>query len=363
VKITFVLPGANLSGGVRVVAIYADKLSQRGHRVTVVYPAPRDVPVGRKLKSWVRGRGWPATPDDGPSHLDQRRIERVVARPWRPIGDGDVPDADVVVATWWETAEWVARLSPAKGAKAYFLQHYETFAPQPAERVKATWKLPLHKIVIARWLETIARDDFGDSDVSLVPNAVDLDQFHAPPRGKQSTPTVGTMLSHTWVKGTDVAFAGFVRACATIPSLRLMVFGDQPPNQTLSLPPNAAYTLRPPQDRIRDLYASCDAWVMGSRSEGFGLPLLEAMACRTPIISTPTGAGPELADAGAGFLVRQEDPDDLAAAIVRIVRMPDDQWRALSARAHAIATAYTWDQAAKTFLAALERAITSSARR
>jgi len=36
-KITFVVPTLNLSGGLRVIAIYADKLKQRGHEVTVVY--------------------------------------------------------------------------------------------------------------------------------------------------------------------------------------------------------------------------------------------------------------------------------------------------------------------------------------
>ena len=43
----------------------------------------------------------------------------------------------VVIATWWETAEWVAGLSPRKGAKAYFLQHHEVHPGQPVDRVRA----------------------------------------------------------------------------------------------------------------------------------------------------------------------------------------------------------------------------------
>lgn len=355
-KITFILPDANLSGGVRVVAIYAEKLKQRGHQVVVAYAVPRDVSPKQKVKALLKGRGWPRPPTVGPSHLDGRDIEQIIVKPWEPIADRHLPDADVVVATWWETAEWVARLSPSKGAKAYFLQHYEVYDTQPLERVKATWALPLHKIVIAGWLDTIAREQHGDNQASMVPNAVDLEQFNAPPRGKQAVPTVGLMFSHTRVKGTDVALAGVARARQLLPALKLVAFGDQPPNEKLPLPPGTDYTLRPAQDRIRDIYASCDFWLMGSRSEGFGLPLLEAMACRAPIISTPTGAAPELVQAGGGFLVRHEDPEDLGQTIVRGCNLPAADWQALSARAHGIASSYTWDQATDKFQAALELA-------
>ena len=69
--------------------------------------------------------------------------------------DADLPDADIVIATWWETAEWVNALSPAKGRKVYFIQHHEVFSYLPVERSRATYRLPLHKIVISRWLKDL----------------------------------------------------------------------------------------------------------------------------------------------------------------------------------------------------------------
>jgi glycosyltransferase involved in cell wall biosynthesis len=104
------------------------------------------------------------------------------------------------------------------------------------------------------------------------------------------------------------------------------------------------------------VYARCDAWLFASRSEGFGLPLLEAMACRTPTIATPTGAAPELAEAGGGVLVPFEDPRAMAAEIVRMVTLPDADWRRASDAAHAAATRYTWADAAVLFEAALSPA-------
>jgi hypothetical protein len=61
------------------------------------------------------------------------------------------PSADVVVATAVQTAEAVARWPAAAGRKFYFVQGYETWE-LPAERVHASWHLPLRKFAVSRWL-------------------------------------------------------------------------------------------------------------------------------------------------------------------------------------------------------------------
>ena len=360
-RITFVLPLADLSGGIRVVAIYAERLRRRGHDVRVVSSAPGELPLHRKARSLLAGRGWPRG-RRGPSHLDgldvpHRRLER-----WRPVTDADVPDADAVIATWWETAEWVARLSPAKGAKIHFIQHYEVFQAAVRPRVEATWRLPLHKIAVAQWLVDLARDRYGDETAVLVPNGVDLRQFHAPRRGKQPVPTVGLMYSTVRFKGCDISLEAVRRARTEIPNLRLIAFGAEEPDPLVPLPADAEFVRSPPQEQLRELYARCDAWLFGSRSEGFGLPILEALACRTPVLGTPTGAAPELLADGAGVLVPGEDPAALAAAIVDVCRLPDDEWQQLSSTAYARARQHSWDDSVIAFEAAVERAIARNRR-
>jgi glycosyltransferase involved in cell wall biosynthesis len=108
---------------------------------------------------------------------------------------------------------------------------------------------------------------------------------------------------------------------------------------------------------IKEIYAQCDAWLFGSRTEGFGLPILEAMACRTPVIGTPTGAAPDLLAPGGGILVKPEDPQDMARAIEQICRMPDEEWRIRSRLAYTKAISYTWDDATDLFEVALNQAI------
>jgi glycosyltransferase involved in cell wall biosynthesis len=356
-KVTFVMASLDLSGGNRVIAIYADRLRRRGHDVTIVSRPRPPVTLKEQLRCWFRGYPIPKNIHYGPSHLDKiDGIEHVRIDRFRPIVVDDVPDADVVIATWWETAEWVASYPPSKGAKAYFIQHYETHYPQPVERVEATWRSPLHKIIIAQWLANIARDRYGDTDISMVPNAVDSGQFNAPPRGKQSTPTIGVMYSVSSFKGCDISLKAVEFARQRVPELKLLSFGNREQFPTMPLPPGTDYTLLPAQDRIKEIYARCDAWLVGSRSEGFGLPILEAMACRTPVIATPTGAAPELLKPGGGVLVPMEDPAAMAAEIERIVRLTDREWRRMSDIAHETATKYTWDDAAGLFEAALGRA-------
>jgi glycosyltransferase involved in cell wall biosynthesis len=113
------------------------------------------------------------------------------------------------------------------------------------------------------------------------------------------------------------------------------------------LPTGTEYFQQPPQTAIKDIYAQCDAWLFASRLEGFGLPIIEAMACRTPVIGTPAGAAPELLVDGGGILVKPEDPEDMAKAIEEICMMSESEWRAMSDAAYATATGYTWDDAAE----------------
>jgi glycosyltransferase involved in cell wall biosynthesis len=361
-RITIVLPESNMSGGIRVAGIYAERLCQRGHKVVVVYPNRRQPTLASKVRSWLAGKGWQRLSPPGPSYLDQGAFEQRVLSRWRSVIDSDLPDADVVIATWWETAEWVAELSPRKGTKVILIQGYELNGSATDGRLKATWTLPMHKIVVSSWLADIAREEFGDGCVSLVPNAVDLKQFNAPPRGKHSFPTVGLVYSGGGIKGCDVSLSAYAQAVQTLPDLRLVVFGHRLPLASLSLPEGASFALRPPPDHLKTLYASCDAWLFGSRREGFGLPILEAMACRTPVIATPAGAAPDLLKSGGGLLVRSDDPADMSRAILQICRLPDPEWRAMSARAYAIASSYTWEDATDRFLAALDLA-TERARR
>jgi len=354
-RITFVIPPPDLTGGQRVVSIYAERLRRRGHDVTVVALAPEAPSLRDFARALVKKRQWLSRPKLGPSHFDGLQVPVRQLTHAGPVTDRDVPDGDVVVATWWETAQWVFTLSGDKGAKVHFMQDYEIWGGNvPA--VDATCRLPLPKIVIAGWVRDLLRDQFDRGILALIPNSVDAEKFHAPPRGKQPVPTVGVTYSTFLNKGCDLSLKAFSLAKAQLPELKLVAFGNQKLSPELPLPADTVYRFQAPDHELKSIYASCDAWLFGTRKEGFGLPILEAMACRTPVIGTPAGAAPELLAKGGGMLVPHENPAALAEAIVNIARMPEPEWRAISDQALATATGYTWDEATTRFEAALVQA-------
>ncbi|HUO07672.1 MAG TPA: glycosyltransferase family 4 protein [Phycisphaerae bacterium] len=359
-RITFLLPPESLSGGMRVVATYARLLAGRGHEVIAVQPRHARRSIRETWRSLKREGHWPADPDRGPSHFDGiivrpgagtfRRIKLAYAG---AIRAEDVPEGDVVIATWWETAEWLAEFAASKGAKVYFIQHHEVHMwGQPAKRVNATWRLPMKKIVIAPWLAELARQ-FGDEDVAIVPNALDAGLFFAAERGKQAVPTVGFLYSRVGFKGSDLAIEAIKMARREVPGLRVVCFGEEEPLPEVPLPEGAEFYLKPRQEEIREIYAACDAWLFASRVEGFGLPILEAMACRTPVIGTGAGAAPELIGRGGGRLVGMGGAREMAEALVEVLRMPEGEWREMSRVAHETATGYSWEEAVEKFEAAL----------
>ena len=359
-RITFILPYAGLLGGLRVVAIYAERLKARGHEVNIVsVPGPRKS-LKQKVRSFIKGRGWPSDNGVGPTYFDGLDIRHDILDRHRAVTDGDVPDADVVVATWWETASWVAALGASKGAKVYFVQDYGANPGQPMERVAETWKLPLHKLSISKWLMSLIEEHCGDRDVTYVPNSVDLKLFSAPPRGKQPTPTIGLMYSTRPQKGLDLMLAALQMVRRRVPGLHVVAYGPSAPTRAFPLPDDATFYHRPADDTLASIYASCDAWLFGSRLEGYGLPITEAMACRTPVIATPAGAAPELLEPGGGVLLNDYEPGAMAAAIERIAALSDEQWRHMSDAAYRTVTGYTWDDATDRFEAGLRRAVEKS---
>jgi glycosyltransferase involved in cell wall biosynthesis len=351
-----------MNGGIRVAAMHALALSRFGHSVTLVSPPPAPLRFWQRVKALLsREPVAPATPRR--SHLDGTGLDHRVLDRCRPIVDCDVPDADVVIATWWETAEWVFGLSDSKGAKVHLVQGFEPDLYVPRDRCEAVYRMPMHRIAVARWLSDAIRDRYGDACVDVVPNSVDTAQFFSSPRGKRAVPTVGFVYARGGGKGSPVVLAAIDSVRKRIPQLRVIAFGVEAPGVDEAFPDYVEMTVAPTQDQLRALYAACDAWLLASRSEGFGLPAMEAMACRTPVVATRTGWPAEaFRTRDNGVLVSIDDHEALAEGLAWILALPDAEWRSLSERAYRTATARSWLDCSKAFEASLHKACLRAAR-
>jgi glycosyltransferase involved in cell wall biosynthesis len=102
-------------------------------------------------------------------------------------------------------------------------------------------------------------------------------------------------------------------------------------------------------DDLPELYRGALLFVYPSLYEGFGLPVLEAMACGTPVITSNCTSLPEVAG-DAALLIDPTQPELLAAAIASV--MHDGELRqSLRAKGLARAGAFTWDAVAEQTLA------------
>ena len=89
-KITFVLPTLCLTGGIRVISIFAERLRKRGHEVFVISVPHAKPSMRQQVKSLLRGRGWISTPENEPSFFENLGVENKITDRYRPVEDKDV---------------------------------------------------------------------------------------------------------------------------------------------------------------------------------------------------------------------------------------------------------------------------------
>jgi len=103
-----------------------------------------------------------------------------------------------------------------------------------------------------------------------------------------------------------------------------------------------------PDADLNTLYSAAESFAFPSHYEGFGLPVLEAMACGTPVVASRASSLPEVVG-DAGMQVDPDDPERLASALELLALNPEMRTD-FSVRGLARAASFTWDAAAEIML-------------
>lgn len=106
---------------------------------------------------------------------------------------------------------------------------------------------------------------------------------------------------------------------------------------------------------LAGLYSDALALVYPSIYEGFGLPVLEAMACGCPVITSRASSLPEVGGEACLYLEDPSDPDEMARALVALARDPDRR-RAMRQAGLLRASAFSWAVSAANAVAAFHLA-------
>jgi glycosyltransferase involved in cell wall biosynthesis len=107
-------------------------------------------------------------------------------------------------------------------------------------------------------------------------------------------------------------------------------------------------------ERVSELYAAADLFVLASRFEGYGMVYSEAMMRGLPVVGTTAGAIPETVPTGAGILVAPDNVAALALVLRRLIENPGERSRLAAAARAASARFPAWQDSAKLFARALE---------
>jgi len=348
VRVSFILPGFPSApvGGFAVVYTYANHLTRRGHQVNVIHPRAWMTHAGwsRRAVNHVRALARSAVgsvPRDGrpawfPLDADVRSV--IVPR----LAPNTVPDGDAVFATAWETASIVHALPPPTGRKLYLIQHYETWSG-PQELVDATWRLPMDKVVISKWLLEIAQGLGVAGETTYIPNGIDLERFRiTDPPQRRDRFRVGLLHHRRKWKGTADGLRALESVRRTRPGLEAVLFGTA---QRPRVPEWVIYAPAPAGERLVELYNSMAIFLHPSWTEGWPLPPAEAMACGCALVAAANRGVSEYAtDGSTALMAPVRDIAGLAAAVDRLI--DDDDLRVRIATAgHAHIRSFSWEAA------------------
>lgn len=139
--------------------------------------------------------------------------------------------------------------------------------------------------------------------------------------------TLGVVSRLEPIKGMDLVVLVFAEVLKKFPEVRLLVVGDGSLRTTmeqqaaeLGCADRIAWVGRQPQEELAQWYGQMDIVLMPSRSEGFGLTAIEAMANGCVVVASEVGGLPEVVrDGVCGLLHRTENVQDMAEMVCKLL--------------------------------------------
>jgi glycosyltransferase involved in cell wall biosynthesis len=217
---------------------------------------------------------------------------------------------------------------------------------------KWMWKKAAAVVTVSNDLAARARRVAPDQVIQTIYTGVDTDLFKptAHPLIGQTILFVGRL---SVVKAPDLLMDAFIHLAKQHVKARLEFVGDGPLKQMLKekakssgLSERILFHGRCEQSALPAKYARAYVLAVPSRNEALGNIVLEAMACKVPIVTTATGAA-ELIDAN-GIVVPKNDVSALTNALDQILSDPGKR-QAMAEQSLSLSTHYTWQQVGARF--------------
>ena len=281
-KINFMLPSIvkTPSGGIKVIYNYANELSILGHNIVIISPKREGNKLFDFIKSLIKKIRDFYDKVENTSYYSVLNNVKYLEIP--TPNKKYIPNADIIIATGWQTADWINQLPRSKGTKFYFIQGKETWLGGH-NKVMNTWRMPLKKIVISNWLkEAVMKID--DNVLGPVSNTIDNNEFFITKEIKKR-PNQITMLYHrASVKRGKDGIKVFKEIRKKNKNIKFLIFTARKP--LLKIPKWITIEIRPTINKLREIYNSTSIFIHTSSSEGWGLSPAESMMCGCAVVAT-----------------------------------------------------------------------------
>ncbi|MBN1869448.1 MAG: glycosyltransferase family 4 protein [Candidatus Omnitrophica bacterium] len=193
-------------------------------------------------------------------------------------------------------------------------------------------------IAISEAVEKHLRDDFkvAEKKICLIESGVDIEAFVPAEEGRKKECrerfhlgdglVVGMLARLSDVKGQDILIEAMSKVTAQLRNVKLVLVGEGKTEDALKskardLNLNGHVQFFSVEVDRYEALSLFDLFVMPSRQEGLGLSIMEAQSAGLPVIASRVGGIPSLIEDGkTGVLVAPEDPDELAEAMVKLLR-------------------------------------------
>lgn len=357
----------DVPGGVQFhVRDLAEALLARGHEVSVLAPADEDTPVPDYLVP--AGRAIPVHYNGSVARMTFGPVSARRVRKWLEAGDFDVLHLhEPVTPSLGMLALWIAQGPIVATFHTALLRSRALQVAYPM--VRPSLEKISARIAVSEDARRTLVDHLG-GDAVVIPNGVYVDRFadaEPDPRwtGTPEAPTVAFLgrLDEPR-KGLPVLTAAIPALLEQIPGARILVAGRgeqgvEDAREALGPLASSVEFLGSisDEDKAR-LLSSVDVYCAPQTGgESFGIVLVEAMSAGSTVVASDLGAFRRVLDDGrAGVLFRTEDPADLAATLVRVLRDPQLRART-TAHAAQVVRRYDWSTVAERVLTVYEMVI------
>ncbi len=224
-----------------------------------------------------------------------------------------------------------------------------------------------HRFVVSKYWQRTLKKQYGFDSI-ITYNGLDIDDFQIPKR-RSRTPTVLFVGGLEPRKGLEYLLHAMEFVLDEVPGARLIAVAKTGFRGTdewswfetladrLGIKDHMVFRESVSQKTLLGLYSEADIVVLPSKTEGWGLSLMEAMACGKPVVASKAGGIPELVRDGVdGILVRPGDVRCLADALVKL--LSDQKLRVTMGKAgKERVKEYSWDSTTNVVLEAYRRAL------